>query len=394
METLVLTWVLLLMFSFAASDTNSTSETYTLIKATNFARPNCQSKCGDLVVPYPFGIGINSGCSIGPGFDVYCNTSSDPPRASLESISYASIKQISDSTLRISNTVSTRCYFPDGNIQSAVNFSPYFNNTPYTISEVNKLTVIGCNEYAWVTSKMKPTGCLVICYEQEDDIGDDCSGNACCQSSIPEPINYYVTQFYALQESNFSNNGSRNIINNITPRPLLGEVLGMSNRETLNPCTYAFVGDVEAFKFNGTTDLKDTSLDKKIEANVPIVLDWAIGDLSCSEAEAINGTACQSNSMCVNSKRETGGYRCKCNEGYEGNPYLSPGCQDIDECKDKLQFPCHGTCVNIPGNYTCKCKQGYSGDAKIKDGCSRKIPILQLTLGKILSVSSTPVNTF
>ncbi|KVH94793.1 EGF-like calcium-binding [Cynara cardunculus var. scolymus] len=316
----------------------------------------------------------------GPGFDVYCDTSSDPPRASLESKSNSSIKQISDSTVRISNTVSTRCYSPDGIIQSGVTFSPNFNNTPYTISEVNKLTVIGCNEYAWVTSKMRPTGCLVICYNEEDDIGDDCSGNACCQSSIPEPINYYVTQFYALQDSDFSNNGSRNP--NITPRPLLSEVLGMSNRETLNPCTYAFVGDVEAFKFNGTTVLNDTSLAKKIEANVPIVLDWAIGDLSCNEAEAINGTACQSNSMCVNSKKETGGYRCKCNEGYEGNPYLSPGCQDIDECKDKLQFPCYGTCVNIPGNYTCKCKQGYSGDAKIKGGCSRKIPILQLTLGK------------
>ncbi|KAI3677561.1 hypothetical protein L6452_36827 [Arctium lappa] len=378
MKTLVLMWVLLLMFSVTTSDTNSnTSETYTLIKASNLAKPDCPSQCGDVIVPYPFGIGSN--CSIGPGFDVYCNMSTLPPKASFSEADYASIKRISDSTLRISNMVSSRCYSPDGEIRGGFNFSPNFSNLPYTISEINKLTVIGCNEYAWVTSRTESTGCLVICYKQENTlVGDECSGHACCQSSLPENINYYVTRFYALQESNLTNNGS---LNNIITRPLLGEVLGMSSRESLNPCTYAFVGDADAFKFNGRTDLDDTSLRKKIEDTVPIVLEWAIGDLNCTEAEATNGSACQSNSKCVNSPRETGGYRCICDEGYEGNPYLSPGCQDIDECKDVEAFPCHGTCVNIPGNYTCKCKQGYSGDAKIKDGCSREIPVLQLALG-------------
>ncbi|KAI3677550.1 hypothetical protein L6452_36816 [Arctium lappa] len=62
----------------------------------------------------------------------------------------------------------------------------------------------------------------------------------------------------------------------------------MSSRESLNPCTYAFVGDVDAFKFNGRTDLNDTSLREKIEDNVPIVLEWAIGDLNCTEAEETN----------------------------------------------------------------------------------------------------------
>ncbi|KAI3759874.1 hypothetical protein L1987_50258 [Smallanthus sonchifolius] len=79
---------------------------------------------------------------------------------------------------------------------------------------------------------------------------------------------------------------------------------------------------------------------------------------------------------------QSGGYRCECKQGYQGNPYLSPGCHDIDECSDVKNFPCHGKCVNTIGNYTCKCKEGYSGDAKVEDGCQRKpFNALRLSLG-------------
>ncbi|KAJ9545324.1 hypothetical protein OSB04_025031, partial [Centaurea solstitialis] len=389
MKTLFLIWVLLQMLSlFAeASDTNSnsTTETYTLVAATDLAKPNCSSRCGDVTVPYPFGIGINSNCSLVRGFDVHCNYSTNPPKASFSETDYTSIRNISDSTLRISNMVSTRCYHSDGQIGSAHRFLPDFRNFPYTLSEQNRLTVIGCNDYAWVTSETKSTGCLVICYKKDEvdirGIDDKCSGHACCQTSITQDIKYYATQFYALQDSNFTNNGSVNPINNTITRPLLGEVLGMSSRVYLNPCTYAFVGDLDAFRFNGGTDLNDTSLRQRIEDSVPIVLEWAIGNLSCTQAQATNGIVCQANSRCVDSTRETGGYRCMCNEGYEGNPYLSPGCRDINECIKREEFPCHGTCVNIAGNYSCKCQKGYSGDARIKGGCSRKIPVLELALG-------------
>ncbi|KVD98139.1 Epidermal growth factor-like domain-containing protein, partial [Cynara cardunculus var. scolymus] len=147
--------------------------------------------------------------------------------------------------------------------------------------------------------------CATRCPTPKDVVGDKCLGNGCCQSSISKDINYYTTRVYSMDES-----------------------YNMSYTRSFNPCTYAFVGEENVFKFNGATDLNNTSLKKKIEANVPIVLDWAIGNLSCTEAEATDGFACRySNSSCVNSPRESGGYRCICSEGYEGNPYLSPGCQ-------------------------------------------------------------------
>ncbi|GKB09645.1 wall-associated receptor kinase 2-like protein [Tanacetum coccineum] len=205
MKFLVLMWAVFQMFSFTATDTNSTSEWYTFINSTNLAKPGCDSRSGDLIVPYPFGVGNNSECYRDEGFHLYCNTSLNPPKASIYSGGYTSIKLIYHSTIRLSNVLASRSF---------------------------------------------------------------------------------------------------------------------------NPFTYAFFGDENAFKFNGATDLNDTSFKKRIEDTVPLVLEWAIGNLSCPEAEATNGFSCQLNSNCVSSTSESGGYRCVCKEGYEGNPYLSPGCQD------------------------------------------------------------------
>lgn len=345
-------WVQLIMFSFTASDTNLTSETYTLINGTNLAKPNCPSRCGDVIVPYPFGIGNNTNCSIGHEFDVYCNNSTNPPKASFSEASYSSIKQISDSRVRISSIVASKCYLPNGNVSSGFLVWGNYTSWPYTLSEVNKFTVIGCDDYAWLRSRTKfrnvSTGCMVLCSTPEDVVGDQCSGNGCCQSSIPRDMISYRTQVDSMDDSD------------------------MRYTRSFNPCAYAFIGEENTFKFKGATDLNDTSLKQTIEANVPIVLEWAIGDLNCTEAQARHGFACQSNSKCISSPRERSGYRCICNEGYEGNPYLFPGCQDINECLSPKTFPCYGTCVNTVGNYTCKCKRGHFGDAKIRDGCQRR----------------------
>ncbi|XP_076890937.1 wall-associated receptor kinase 2-like [Bidens hawaiensis] len=303
-------WVLLLMFSFTASDSNFTSETYTLITATNIAKPGCESRCGDLIVPYPFGIDTNSTCSIAHEFEIYCNTSIHPPVALIKNANtgYTPIKNISDSTLRVSSMVATRCYSPNGTATNSFGISPDLTNSPYTFSRVNKFIALGCNDYAWMTSESMPsnvsTGCVVFCTNLGRIHGDECSGNGCCQSSIDQDITYYQTQLSTLLDAD-----------------------DVGYTKPLNRCTYAFLAEKNVRMLNGVTDLYDTSFRERIEANVSVVLEWAISNLSCEAAEAADGFACQSNSKCVNSPRVTGGYRCMCNDGYEGNPYLSHGCQ-------------------------------------------------------------------
>ncbi|KAM0924342.1 hypothetical protein ACQ4PT_004968 [Festuca glaucescens] len=83
---------------------------------------------------------------------------------------------------------------------------------------------------------------------------------------------------------------------------------------------------------------------------------WAVANLTCSEAQQNSSTyACVStNSQCVgvNSSHGYVGYRCKCQSGSAGNPYVQDGCVDLDECS----FPnpvCIGICHNTVGGHYC-----------------------------------------
>ncbi|KAF7144429.1 hypothetical protein RHSIM_Rhsim04G0080600 [Rhododendron simsii] len=147
-----------------------------------------------------------------------------------------------------------------------------------------------------------------------------------------------------------------------------------------NNCSYAFVGEQDRFNFRSLSDF----LDPNFVYRVPKVLDFAIGNQSCVEAPNSNAYLCQPNTLCSNNTDGvSGGHCCSCEFGYEGNPYLHPGCIDIDECKNDNLNDCdeNATCKNTPGNFTCSCNEHYVGDGR---GCTpqaSQISVIKLSLG-------------
>ncbi|KAF8765573.1 hypothetical protein HU200_008414 [Digitaria exilis] len=155
-----------------------------------------------------------------------------------------------------------------------------------------------------------------------------CAGVGCCQTAIPGGLNGYQVSF----EEKFNTSGI----------------------SSFSPCSYAVLVEAAAFEFRS----KYVTTNAFVADNggqVPLVLDWAIGNKTCEEARRnVSAYACVSDSSeCVDSKYGKGaGYLCNCSAGYEGNPYLLNGCQDINECEDaRYRYPCSvsGTCVNTIG---------------------------------------------
>ncbi|KAL6847262.1 hypothetical protein ACP4OV_023115 [Aristida adscensionis] len=89
---------------------------------------------------------------------------------------------------------------------------------------------------------------------------------------------------------------------------------------------------------------------------------WSIANLKCQEARKNRSEyACvDPNSDCVGVNTNYGsyiGYRCECNSGFHGNPYVRGGCQDIDECKNTPHICGELKCRNTNGSYTCTPKK-------------------------------------
>ncbi|RVW37845.1 Wall-associated receptor kinase 2 [Vitis vinifera] len=291
------------------------------------AKEGCLDKCGDVSIPYPFGTNEEQ-CYLSPYFLVTCNHSSNPPKLLLGKPSpegnNVQVLDISlDGELLILNYVSHDCYNRSGGLDSLYSYGSHLTPGQFNISSTrNKFTMVGCDTYAWFRGQRGEesyrTGCMSLCDNITAVRNGSCSGNGCCQTSIPDELS-----------------------------------------------------DIQSHFTFSSDDLKDL---KGIE-KLPMVFDWAFGKETCQVVDENSQTnyACKGNSSC--NKRKTGwGYLCNCSEGYQGNPYLESGCQDINECENSILNKCENpeTCVNTQGNYTCSCPMWYQGDGKI-DG-QRCIP--------------------
>lgn len=329
----------------------------------SIAQQGCPDRCGSLPIPYPFGVG--SGCFKEQSFSITCNASGDPPKAYLSRWGWE-INQINPSNIRVNfPNLALSSYGQDGRILTVIYD---LSSTPYTFSDDNWLTAIGCDDMAAVTGRANRSfsgGCLSYCQDRNDSGGvascpDNSNGfglgTGCCRTPIPK--------------------GTTNLYVNMT------DVHNNWRGSKLFSTSYAFVGqkvitNQSEFSYR-LNDLSNASIflsDNWAAKNTPpLLLDWKIGAQNCNQAK-LNPTtyACRGNTDCVDFDTNVAGYLCNCSKGYEGNPYLD--CQDINECADSTSNPCdsNAICTNTPGSFLCSCPKGYYGDGmKVGKGCIQR----------------------
>ncbi|XP_018465489.2 wall-associated receptor kinase 2-like [Raphanus sativus] len=301
--------------------------------------PICQTKCGNVSIEFPFG--LSTGCYYAgqDNFNLTCNETTNE----LFFFNMQVINIAHSGELRVLQSTSFTCY------NSENNTNELFYNTNlvnFTLSNKNRFTAVGCNTYAFMTTFKRDrnysTGCLSLCDSTPKENGL-CSGDGCCQTSVPKR-----SRRFRIRSRRF-------------------------DRETsvsdFNPCFYAFLVEDGMFSFSPSQDLQNLRNVTKF----PIVLDWSIGEQTCLQVG--NTSICGKNSECLNSTTRTG-YNCKCKAGYEGNPYLLDGCQDIDECTTSSTIYRHNcsassTCNNTMGHFLCYCPPGYNLNAT-NNSCMRK----------------------
>ncbi|KAI5354559.1 hypothetical protein L3X38_007454 [Prunus dulcis] len=148
---------------------------------------------------------------------------------------------------------------------------------------------------------------------------------------------------------------------------------------------YSFWVEEESYDFS-TVDL----VDLQSRSKVTTVFDWSVEQQTCKEAqENVTSYACsKAHSFCLDSDNGPG-YRCRCSPGYQSNPYIPSGCQDVDECADPMLNDCEErSCINQKGSYTCACPRDYYGDGqKNGEGCAGyQLRVIKIVAGSAVGL--------
>ncbi|KAK8451423.1 hypothetical protein SEVIR_6G208200v4 [Setaria viridis] len=282
----------------------------------SIALPGCESKCGGVDVPYPFG--TSSGC-YRAGFKVTCDRARQPPKLFLGAGGGGGpeVLEVSlrNSTVRVRGAVWS---FAAGTTGAAtVDVLPAASGLRrrYVLSAArNSLVLVGCGFQAAAAPRGDAAAfgsCAPSCpgAKKRKLRHGPCDGVGCCEAPVPTglAVTAFDVRFSWLEQ-------------NATARPawvapgasvLVVEREWWRERENVVPVKLSLLNSGNATGFV-----------------IPAVLDWTLNNSSCAAAAKGSDYGCVSkHSECVNSTSSAYGYVCRCNDGYNGNPYVPGGCQ-------------------------------------------------------------------
>ncbi|XP_038682063.1 wall-associated receptor kinase-like 1 isoform X2 [Tripterygium wilfordii] len=292
------------------------------------AKPGCSTQCGDVEIPFPFGVG--AGCSIDEWYAIECRNGSKPfiKGIGLEVLGIS----LEEGTMLVNHPIFSDCDIDDNEDPEKRSYpSTDLEGSPFQFNQMkNRFTGVGSNNAAFMTIDQEPiAGCMSQCDKDEsEEVG--CFGINCCQTRIPRHLKVFNATMVSMSES------------------------------CKRGCRYSFLVQQNWFQTYMNNRMRIISY----TTEVPVTLDWGVYYQSFGLYESSKSKAYNFTSKCGNSDQFRSSLsiiQCSCRQGYVGNPYLLKGCQDVDECNQQPPnidvCPSSMICENLPGTYKCS---GYN----------------------------------
>ncbi|XP_022005264.1 wall-associated receptor kinase-like 6 isoform X1 [Helianthus annuus] len=268
-------------------------------EALSLVKKGCQERCGEVGIPFPFGIGEH--CALDKRYVVDCN-SSIPYLSAFKNMEVMNVS-LEQQTITVNASMNLDFQKQVINsseiLPSTIDFDD--SGSPFLFSRLHNIfVVVGCgNAVITDVEGATVTGCTTTCTNDTFVDLKNCCGIGCCQATIP----YYL--------ENFTLN--------------LTQLEKQGGDETRG---FSFLVDKDSF-VNRNFSLQSIGREHYY---VPISLYWPLTFLYEEDIPAFERPECTDLAFRLHDGSLVGYRKCQCNISQEGNPYLPKGCRKLKEC--------------------------------------------------------------
>ncbi|KAJ9541270.1 LOW QUALITY PROTEIN: hypothetical protein OSB04_027776 [Centaurea solstitialis] len=272
--------------------------TTSFTEALSYAKRGCKDTCGEVSIPYPFGIG--AGCSINEWYNIDCNNSTPY----LSAFSNMEVLWVSLEIQMVVINVPLIADRQNPVLNSSNILTSDHGESPFLFCKLhNKLVVEGCGHALMsMHDGTIVNGCSSTCHSNDTIFGDinKCFGDGCCQTTIPHYLESFTLNLTCLE----------------------------SAAGGYEVCRSAFLMNDNSV-FGKNFSLRSIPRDG---GSVPIGFFWTLTERDYLE---LNGCSVIDMNISVNVGDPTlmKSFKCECGVGRYGNPYLEDGCEVPESCE-------------------------------------------------------------